>query len=86
MFTGWALVKTGKIKEQYINARTRPALTYLSDRDLRDIGLIQENVSKEVNLMAILKRISAFCIKLGEQRARKELSATMCLHTFKEGK
>ncbi len=35
--------------------------------------------------MALLKRISAFCIKLGEQRARKELS-TMCLHTFKEGK
>ena len=39
MFTGWALA-TGKIKEQYINARTRAqALTYLSDRDLRDIGL-----------------------------------------------
>ena len=49
------------------------ALTYLSDRDLRDIGLLQENVFKEVNSMAILKRISAFCIKLGEQRARKEL-------------
>lgn len=35
--------------------------------------------------MALLKRIGNFCIKLGEQRARKELSS-MCLHTFKEGK
>ena len=25
MFTGWALA-TGKIKEQYINARTRPSI------------------------------------------------------------
>ena len=45
MFTGWALA-TGKIKEQYINARTRQALTYLSDRDLRDIGLSRERVQR----------------------------------------
>ena len=45
MFTGWALA-TGKIKEQYINARTRQALTYLSDRDLRDIGLTRERVER----------------------------------------
>ena len=43
LLTGWALA-TGKIKDQYISARTRQALTYLSDRDLADIGLSRERV------------------------------------------
>jgi uncharacterized protein YjiS (DUF1127 family) len=43
--TGYALA-LGKIKANYINARTRQALTYLSDRDLRDIGLTREQVSR----------------------------------------
>jgi uncharacterized protein YjiS (DUF1127 family) len=43
--TGYALA-LGKIKANYIDARTRQALTYLSDRDLRDIGLTREQVSR----------------------------------------
>lgn len=43
--TGYALA-LGKIKANYIDARTRQALTYLSDRDLRDIGLTRDQVSR----------------------------------------
>ena len=45
LLTGWALA-TGKIKDQYVSARTRQALTYLSDRDLADIGLTRERVNR----------------------------------------
>ena len=45
LLTGWALA-TGQLKDQYISARTRQALTYLSDRDLADIGLTREHVAR----------------------------------------
>ena len=41
--TGYALA-LGKIKQNYVQARTREALSYLSDRDLRDIGLTRDQV------------------------------------------
>jgi len=43
--TGYALA-LGKIKENYVQARTREALSYLSDRDLRDIGLTRDQVNR----------------------------------------
>ena len=43
--TGYALA-LGKIKQNYVQARTREALSYLSDRDLRDIGLTRDQVNR----------------------------------------
>ena len=43
--TGWAMA-TGKLKTHFIDVRTRQALSYLSDRDLRDIGLTREQLNK----------------------------------------
>ena len=45
LITGYAIA-TGKIKQRMIENRTRQALAYLSDRELKDIGLTREQLER----------------------------------------
>tara|TARA_R110000851_G_scaffold3927_4_gene16103 strand:- start:819 stop:1019 length:201 start_codon:yes stop_codon:yes gene_type:complete len=45
LITGYAIA-TGKIKQQFIHNRTRQALAYLSDRELKDIGLTRDQLER----------------------------------------
>ena len=46
LITGYAIA-TGKIEQRMIENRTRQALAYLSDREIKDIGLLRNQLERE---------------------------------------